>query len=582
MPKAFDSYVHVGPNLYRDPKTKSYYARVKIKGVQYPKPLLTTDPTLAKSLCSEWVEKMRKRAPDPASRDVTIAQVIDIYIASLPNAQTRKDLAKDAKVLKRSCPWEKGADAPFLSLTPERCKIMLQGQETDSGYEGGLRMVRDMNGKKKGDPMSDGSFNKCFQLLDRVCHFAFKKRYCCQNPMDDADLEQRPLHEVDRETPSLCQFNAIIELILFMPGYKRWEEGREEAADMIKCMGFTGFGNGEIEALKWGQFHQRIEAITLTRIKTKHEFSIPIMPWSRSLFDSLRAKAEGLGGRGTDPETPVFNRGCPTYLLGQICKLLGFPHFSFRGFRRFFVFRCFWGGVPAHIVAKCLGHQDGGKLVQSVYDQAKCADKEARLRTEMKRMSLELAAATSFFGVSPEEVPPSRVPEEDTPDCECLDDEDEVAAALVRAKAIVMEEWEALKKKTAKGQFKRKQDRETVVQGELVSIVEAGGNRGNGEEYRKARREKNRQSRLELIEKHGLLGLEACCEAAKKEMTKRVGAIQTAIGYRSNAATADHPSIDAEITRRRERATEARHTYAEYRKAIKLAKEMNLPANPNE
>src|SRR5262249_27995388 len=105
--------------------------------------------------------------------------------------------------------------------------------------------------------------------------------------------------------------------------------------------------------------------------KTSTPFQIPVYPQARPLVGKLC--------KGKHPNERLFAiRDAKKALLGA-CTRLGFPNFTQRSLRRFFVTNALERGVDVQTVARWQGHKDT-KLILEIYGDVRAPHMEAMAR----------------------------------------------------------------------------------------------------------------------------------------------------------------------------------------------------------
>ncbi len=409
MPKKTDSYTHVEKNLYRDPEG-FYHAARKMGGVRIWEALGTNQLPLARKLLHKWLTATDANPPC-RDRDISLRQAIQMTLVEIKrdNPRSFRSWCGYAGMLFKACPWPGGADIPFADLTPEQCQTLF-GQARDK--EDILRPVCLLHCDPRkpkiiGKPIAASTFNHCHTLMSRVCRDRVLGGYRLDDPMVRARVNRLPAGKIDRVTPSLQQFQAILTYMR-----RPRQNMTEESADMVQMAGEVGLGGAEIANLKLGVLDYEAGSIQVTRVKTSHEFDIPFYPWSHELWNRVVARAIARNdGPLAEPDRPLFTIRSPAKSLRAACVALGFPNFTMRAIRRLFIYLCCWGGVPEEVVAKLQGHQDEGELIRTVYDNAKCESDAARRAAWRAGILSQMDKTAALFNCQnpPELVRPARI-----------------------------------------------------------------------------------------------------------------------------------------------------------------------------
>jgi integrase len=149
-------------------------------------------------------------------------------------------------------------------------------------------------------------------------------------------------------------------------------------------MGLAGLGLAEASALTWGDVNLDRGQIITYRHKTKEGFAVPVYPQVLPLLQKRWQIAVDLNeGKPPAQSTRVFSVRDAKKAIEGACSRLGFPRYSSRSFRRFFITMAIERGVDVKVVAEWQGHRDGGKLILDTYSHVRPAHSEqmAKLMT---------------------------------------------------------------------------------------------------------------------------------------------------------------------------------------------------------
>ncbi len=407
MPKKTDSYTHVEKNLYKDHEG-FYHAARKMGGVRIWEALGTNQLSLARKLLHKWLTATDANPPC-RDRDISLRQAIQMTLGEIErdNPRSLKTWSGNAGILFRACLWPGGADIPFADLTPEQCQTIFAQARDKEGILRPTRLLHCDLRKPKliGMPIAASTFNHCHTLMSRVCRDRVLGGYRLDDPMARARVNRLPAGKIDRVTPSLQQFQAILTFMR-----RPHQNMCVESADMVQMAGEVGLGRAEMVKLKLGMLDYEVGAIQVTRVKTDHEFDIPFYPWSHELWNRVVGRATARSN-GAGPDVTLFSVKSPAKALRAACVALDFPNFTMRAIRRLFIYLCCWGGVPEEIVAKLQGHQDDGKLIREVYDNAKCESDAARRAAWRAGILSQMDKTAALFNCQnpPELVRPVRI-----------------------------------------------------------------------------------------------------------------------------------------------------------------------------
>lgn len=225
-----------------------------------------------------------------------------------------------------------------------------------------------------------------------------RERYRIDDPFTSVRLRKVCLTRVERVTPSRAEVDLIVA---FLENRSRSRKGRVYAK-YARMMADFGLGLAEILSLTWGAVDFQNQSIDVVRKKTGVPFTVPIFKWGVALINDLFEEARiRSGGKNPGPDVTLFPKMCSVCMqspLNRACKALGLANFTPRALRRSFIYTCRAAGVSAFVVASLQGHQDGGRLIEKVYDKARCAFDGQRKKIETARKFEQVAAAKELFG----------------------------------------------------------------------------------------------------------------------------------------------------------------------------------------
>jgi len=311
MPKKTDSYTHVEKNLYKDHEG-FYHAARKMGGVRIWEALGTNQLSLARKLLHKWLTATDANPPC-RDRDISLRQAIQMTLGEIErdNPRSLKTWSGNAGILFRACLWPGGADIPFADLTPEQCQTIFAQARDKEGILRPTRLLHCDLRKPKliGMPIAASTFNHCHTLMSRVCRDRVLGGYRLDDPMARARVNRLPAGKIDRVTPSLQQFQAILTFMR-----RPHQNMCVESADMVQMAGEVGLGRAEMVKLKLGMLDYEVGAIQVTRVKTDHEFDIPFYPWSHELWNRVVGRATARSN-GAGPDVTLFSVKSPAKAL---------------------------------------------------------------------------------------------------------------------------------------------------------------------------------------------------------------------------------------------------------------------------
>lgn len=334
--------------MYRFSTTGAYFALFKIRGVQTRVNLQTRDLPTAKRKRDEEREKLLKTDQD--KRNFTLRDCVKNYIDGKASLK-EKSQHRFKRVLN--------------SL------VDFKDPQTGESSLGDFKMGKITSGAIKrfhGALIKDVSVKTSKEYLTVLRSFfrdALADKIIGDNPTTELK-EKRPVGGKKKQIPSLDQVKKIITQIRS----ETLSDTRNESADFLTFLAGAGLGNAEASNLLVRHVDWDMDKILIRRVKTDVEFHVPIYTAVRELL-KRRTK-------GKKADDPVFDVKNIKKSLKTACKKLGYPNFTHRSFRKFFITNALDSKVDPRVVAELQGHSDP-KLVLKVYSEVsgEHIDKEA-------------------------------------------------------------------------------------------------------------------------------------------------------------------------------------------------------------
>lgn len=244
------------------------------------------------------------------------------------------------------------------------------------------RVSVDEDGKKK----RSSTINQYRAFLRAIFAFAVANNVIAKSPFDPAVVRKEKRQTVLRRIPSDEEFAKIISEIR-QPSWKavKGKHGGQrrlfhhESADFAEYLGLASIGQAEAVNLHWEDINFASGTIHYRRQKTQRPFDTPIFPWLRSLVEKRRAAA------GKAPRGRVFKIKNVRNALKSACRRAGLPHFSQRNLRAMGIRRLWEAGTDVKVIAKWQGHNDGGKLIMTIYTEVFGSSSESYERQQMEK-----------------------------------------------------------------------------------------------------------------------------------------------------------------------------------------------------
>ncbi len=365
---------NVAPNLYRHRLTGTYYGRKKIAGKIRDRALETSDRKTADGKLRAWLDSLVH--VDQQNADWTLATLLEKYAA------VRANIAPSTKV------GEEGRMKMFRERFPRPMTTLVARVNV---ADMGIWMAKvsvDENGKKK----RSSTINQYRAFVRAIFSFAVANNVIGKSPFDPKVVRKEKRQPVLRRIPSDDEFQKIIAEIR-QPSWKatKGKHGgqrplfRHESADFAEYLGLASIGQAEAVNLHWEDINFATGTIHYQRQKTQRPFETPIFPWLRPLLEKRRADA------GPLPRGRVFKIKDVKNALNGACRRAGLPHFSQRNLRAMGIRRLWEAGTDVKVIAKWQGHNDGGKLIMTIYTEVFGSSSESYERQQMEKAAKAFA-----------------------------------------------------------------------------------------------------------------------------------------------------------------------------------------------
>lgn len=330
------TFERVAECLYRYSTTGTYFALLKVGGRQTRVNLQTRDLATAKR--KRDAEKAKLLKTDTDKLNVTLRGYVKTYLESKSRLAV-KTQRRYARVL--------GAMVEFQPTTGTVLGDYRMGKVTAD-------LLRCFH-KKLAASISVRTSKEYLTVIKSL----FQDAYADKVIGDDPSLglsETRKSESTLKVIPKLEQVQKVIAAIR----NERLSDTRDEAADFLTFLAGAGLGNAEAANLLVSHVDLKDGQIRVKRVKTNVEFVVPIYP---AIRDLLVRRTQGKA-----PADKVFAVKDIKKSLARACKKLGYPNFTHRSFRKFFITRALDSGTDPRVVAALQGHADP-KLVLKVYSE---------------------------------------------------------------------------------------------------------------------------------------------------------------------------------------------------------------------
>jgi integrase len=318
-------------NLYRY-SNGTFYARFIRGGKEIRRSLKTTDKTTAKR---ELAVLMGLRTDE---RAVTLAQLVERYKDSIPNMAEHTVKTKKSICEKIQREWPGGSDVLIRKILPSQIKSFIGRRATKASQSNAFLT----------------EFRQMFAL-------AQADKLLAESPAEAVNWQKRK--QPIRPTPDAEGFAAIIADVRA----QEFNADARDSGDFLEAMGLLGLGQAELWAIHRRDVDLKRGRISVYRRKTSTPFQIPIYPQARTLCTRLC--------KGKGPNERLFAIRDAKKSLAGACERLGFPNFTQRSLRRFFVTNALERGVDVQTVARWQGHRDT-KLILQIYGDVRAPHME--------------------------------------------------------------------------------------------------------------------------------------------------------------------------------------------------------------
>lgn len=316
--------------LWEHVPTRTYYARIKVRGKDVWKSLETDLLTVAKAKLPDVVDQIRGAVNRRHAPTVE---------AALRMAAEGKAADPDRKP--RTAAYYRWLVPTIVATFPD------PGLRLDRVRPADLKAWHDQHSTRYAPSRTNG----CLSLWKRVFKDGIEAGWVARDPAAELPRRRQPQTRLVMPTPE--QFAAIVEHIR--------TEGRAHrlaAAFAVELMAYTGLRKNEAAALRWRDISGR--GIVLRTLKNDVLRTVPLIPACADLLDRMR---EVCNHR---PDDRVIG-AIPRHSLTSACEKLGLPHMRIHDLRHLFATRCLEAGVPFPTLAVWLGHKDGGTLAAKTY-----------------------------------------------------------------------------------------------------------------------------------------------------------------------------------------------------------------------
>lgn len=248
--------------------------------------------------------------------------------------------------------------------------------------------------KKTDTRISNYRIKKRLSTLLRVLEWAKDRELIAELPFD-RKFVKKLAGKV--ETKQKRRFLKEAELVRLIDEARKMN-GRSLGVilgDLIELMAYSGLREQEAFTLRWRAIDFNGEELKVEKEKCPQDEAVRAVPFNnklQTLLSRLHKETKNRGEYGADEfifkSNYIFKDGSNRpvknirRLLYKACERAGLKDFAhdpgrermhnkdnlgFHDLRRFFITRCLHKSVPPNIIAKWVGHKDGGVLVLKTY-----------------------------------------------------------------------------------------------------------------------------------------------------------------------------------------------------------------------
>jgi integrase len=327
----------VGECLYRNGH-KTYFALIKVSGKQIKRSLKTDDLAMAKRCLKEFRAKA-DRLHGKENRNVRFEELAEVWLQSIKPALKPKS-------------WDRRRVA-VAGLTR-----FLKGMPVKSiGYQ-----EIDEWRRRRGSTLSARTHNIELETLKLLLRYAGDRGILLDNQAER--FKRRKESKAVVKIPSRREFSALMTELDFAP--KAVASG---AAAMVEFLAYSGMRVGEAREVTFRDIN--LEPLPIGRViitggiegKKNHEQRvIPLFPSLRKVIERLIENADC-----ASPNSKLFTIQSPRGAMKNAFKRMGLEPFSVHALRHYFASNAIEQGINFQVIAKWLGHKDGGVLVAKRY-----------------------------------------------------------------------------------------------------------------------------------------------------------------------------------------------------------------------
>ncbi|HEY5232803.1 MAG TPA: site-specific integrase [Verrucomicrobiae bacterium] len=345
-------------HLVHHQPTRTFYARLKIKGKTIRKSLGTDVFTTAKLRLPDALKMIRK----PKAQAGTFA---DGRVQFEAETRNKHELAELSRVYRLRC-----VDRIVRSWPG------LDNRRVDTITKAEM----DKWAKEFSDLYAPQFFNNSLNVFREILSLAGLKRD--DNPA--WQVKRRGIPRKPLKLPTADQFNQLVNVIATSGAAQA-----RDCADLVRFLAFSGCRISEAKQALWQDVDWKNNELTIHCLKRRatsdevRSRAIPLVPAMRQFLIQLHRD------RQPKPDDAICEVNECQGALTRACKIVGCARLTHHSLRHLFATFTIEAGIDIPSVSKWLGHSDGGALAMKVYGH-------------LRREHSQLMAQRVTFGALPE------------------------------------------------------------------------------------------------------------------------------------------------------------------------------------
>jgi len=328
-------------NLLRYKPSKTYFARIRVRGKLIRRSLDTQLLTVAKMRLAD-LEKAERQTADSmtavAGGKMTFGDALAVFRVRLQGGQTkakkpRSKAYREERIQALLKSW------PTLEKTDVRKISKADCLNWAAGYQA---------------KFSATNYNNTKDTLKLVLDIAIEHGARYDNPAKEIRREKIVFKR--KQLPSQDEFQSVLATIK-----------HKTVADLIQFAAFSGMRISEIRNVTWQDvdFAKKQIAVygdDVTGTKNGEPRRAPMIPEMKVLLERLRDE-----NPDRKPTDSVMARKEFRGSVKTVCAKLGIPYFNHHAMRHLFITRCMELGFSPTLIADWVGHKDKGVTILKNY-----------------------------------------------------------------------------------------------------------------------------------------------------------------------------------------------------------------------